>query len=297
MGWPTARRALGRDRELVLAAAFLGMAAWEVLEMSVLEPARGPRLPLAVLVHAAQVAITLVAIAAVLRLWREKTARELQLARMVEKVVFAQEEERRRVAYDLHDGIAPLIVSAKQHVDTAQDVASSDDARAAAQLDLAGARLQDAITEMRRILMALRPPALDAAGLSDALRRSLQESGREAGWSVAFDDSVGDVRIPPAVETAVFRIFQEALANARRHADTDDVRVQLHCDDGWLVLDVRDGGTGFEDVSATGARGLGLTSMRERARLLGGTCSVETAPGRGTRVCARLPIGTGSGRG
>jgi TRAP-type C4-dicarboxylate transport system permease small subunit len=91
MAWPTARRALGRDRELVLAAAFLGMAAWEVLEMSVLEAARGPRLPLAVLVHAAQVAITLVAIAAVLRLWREKTARELELARMVEKIVFAQE--------------------------------------------------------------------------------------------------------------------------------------------------------------------------------------------------------------
>jgi signal transduction histidine kinase len=295
MAWAIARRALGRDRELVLAAAFLGMAAWEVLEMWVIAPVRGPRLPLAVLVHATQVAIILVAVGLVLRLWREKTARELELARMVEKVVFAQEEERRRVAYDLHDGIAPLVVSAKQHLDTAQDVWPLDTARAVGQLDLADARLREAITEMRRILVALRPPALDAAGLSDALRRSLEESAREAGWSVEFTDAVGDVRIPAAVETAVFRIFQEALANARRHAATDGVRVDLRRDGGWLVLDVRDDGAGFAGAAgAAAARGLGLTSMRERARLLGGTCSVETAPGRGTRVCARLPIGEGS---
>ncbi len=130
---PDEARPTRRARDLVLLATFAVMAAYEAVEMRAFESPRGAMLPLAVLMHALQVAVVLAATWVVLRAWREKTAHEDALARMVEKVVFAQEEERRRVAYELHDGVTPLIVSAKQHVETGRDVYAEDPALAASE--------------------------------------------------------------------------------------------------------------------------------------------------------------------
>jgi two-component system sensor histidine kinase NreB len=293
--WHLVRRTARTYRELVLAVVFVCMAAWELLEMWMLEPWRGPVLSRGALLHGVQVAVILAATYAVLRAWREKTAREERLARLVEQVLFAQEQERRRIGYDVHDGIAQLIVSAKQHLDTYADLQRRDDPAAARQLGKAVDRLQLAIVETRRILAALRPSAVDAAGLVDAARRSLEECAQEAGWSVSFAESVGDARLPPAVETAAFRILQEALANARRHAGTSRVAVELRREPDALCLDVRDAGRGLPDADDPArSRGLGLLSMRERARLLGGVCTIESDPARGTAIRVRLPLGHGA---
>lgn len=289
------RRAVGRYRELVLAGVFLVLASYEAFEMWALEMPRHSPLSLAVIVHSAEVALVLLGTWLVLRAWQEKTAREDTLARMVEKVSFARDEERRRIAYDIHDGLAQLLVSAKQHLDTADDLWPVDAERARRELGTGLDRLERAVVETRRVVMALRPSALDALGLVGGVRELLDEAAREGGWSVGFEENVGDARLPPAVETAVFRILQEALVNALRHASAARVDVSLRRDRDWLALEVRDHGRGFAPDGAE-SRGLGLGSMRERARLLGGTVSVTSAVGTGTSVAVRLPLGAAPDR-
>jgi len=285
------RIAVSHYSELVLAGTFATMIAWEVLELTVLESAHGASLSVALLVHALQVVLILAATALALRVWREKTIRERALATLVEKVVVAQEEERRRVAYDVHDGVAQLVVSAKQHVDTATDLWSTDPRRAERATAIAAERLALAIGETRRILGALRPLAIDSGGLAGAVRRSLDDAARDAGWSVSLVENLGDGRLPPTVETTAFRIVQEALANARKHAGTARIEIVLTRGADRVDLEVRDHGVGLDEPAV--ASGLGLLSMRERARLLGGTCVVERAAGGGTRVHVQLPLGHG----
>ena len=287
MRWARAGVILRRHHEVVLAAAFVAMASYELLEMSTLEPARASGRSW--LVHAVQVLVILAASYAVLRAWRRKTAHAEAMARLMEKVVVAQEEERRRVAYDLHDGVAQLIVSAKQHLDTCADLWPTASERAVLELGVGLERLEGAIVETRRVLLALRPAIVDDLGLPAAARQSLEQIAREVGWDVGFTENLGDARLPPAVETAAFRILQEALTNARKHASACRVHVELERQADWLVLAVRDSGTGLP-VGAVEGRGLGLASMGERARLLGGTCTVRSEPGGGTLVEARLPL-------
>lgn len=285
---PNLQGALGHYRELILAATFVVMATWEVLEILLLEPAYRASLPRTLVIHSLQVLLIVAATGIALRAWREKTERQRALASLVEQVIAAQDDERRRVAYDVHDGVAQLVVSAKQHLDTAADLWSRDARRAASETAVAADRLGLAIIETRRILAALRPLAVDGGGLADAARQSLDEIARDTGWSVELVENIGAARLPPAVETAVFRILQEALSNARKHAGTARIEVVLSRDADRVQLDVRDYGVGL--AAARGARGLGLPSMRDRARLLGGTCVVETADGGGTHVHAQLPL-------
>ncbi len=292
--WRVVRRTLGRYQELILAVTFFGMASYEAAEMWMLEGRRPPSVPLAVVVHSLQVAVILAATALAVRAWQRKTAHEEALARLVERVVFAQEEERRRIAYELHDGISPLIVSAKQHLDTSRDLWTLDPGRAEGQLEIGLDRLRQAIVETRHVLNALRPSAVASAGLVPAARHSVEEAAAEAGWVTAFSENLGDQRLPPVVETAAFRILQEALANARKHARSERVDVELRRHEDWLDLDVRDYGVGLTAGDGPTSRGLGLVSMRERARLVGGTCEVETVDDRGLRVHARLPLRAGA---
>jgi signal transduction histidine kinase len=294
MKWREAYGLAIRHRELVLAAAFIGMASWELFEMLVLELPRGGLTALAVTVHSVQVLIVVGVAAVVIRAWQERRGHEDALARLLEQVVMAQEEERRRIAYELHDGIAPLIVSAKHHAEAGEALAAGIGVESTRELAKVGERLDRAIVETRRVLMALRPSAVDSLGLAEAVRQTLDEAAQEAGWSVRLNESLGTARVPVAVETAAFRIVQETLSNASRHARSSHVEVDLRRSAGWLQLDIRDDGTGFDETGQRGGRGLGLTGMRERARLLGGTCSIETARGRGTAVRVRLPLGPGT---
>lgn len=282
------RGALSHYRELVLAGTFAAMATWEVLEIILLEPTYRASVQLTLVIHSLQVLVIVAATGVALRAWREKTERQRALASLVEQVIVARDDERRRVAYDVHDGVAQLVVSAKQHLDTAADLWTRDARRAASETVIAADRLGRAIAETRRILAALRPLAVEAGGLADAARQSLDEIARDTGWSVELVENLGATRMPTAVETAVFRILQEALSNARKHAGTTRIEVILSRDPDRVHLDVRDYGVGL--AATGGARGLGLPGMRDRARLLGGTCVVETAPGGGTHVHAQLPL-------
>jgi signal transduction histidine kinase len=174
MRWTALGATLRRHHELIIAAAFVAMASYELLEMRALEPSRTSRLSLALCTPG--------------RSWSSLSqhtpscAHGEAMARLMEKVVAAQEDERRRLAYDLHDGVAQLVVSAKQHVDTVVDIIRVDGEQAAGELAVASQRLDQAIVETRRVLLALRPLPIDDGGLVAAARRSVEQASQEAGW-------------------------------------------------------------------------------------------------------------------
>jgi signal transduction histidine kinase len=314
MGWSRVVERAGRHRYLVLAGVFALMAGQEIVEMAVLEQSSVPgfRFPLGPLLHVAQIIAIVIgtyvlidafrrtsALAAAERRRAGELASLLEALREKEQVLSAtmarltvvQEDERRLVAYDIHDSLAQVIVSAKQHLDTGADLCRCQPARVRSELGKARDRLDRAILETRRLLASLRPGVLDSLGLVPALRALVDETARQGGWRTELVDEVGDERLPTTVETGAYRIAQEALTNALKHSRTSRVALALRLEPERLVLEIRDWGTGFVDAPVRASAGLGLVSMRERARLLGGQCRVDSAPGQGTAVWAALPVG------
>ena len=202
----------------------------------------------------------------------------------------AREEERRRLRRELHDGLGPQLAAITMTLDTARrSLGTARLERADALLEAAVEQSRTAVEDVRAIVAGLRPPALDELGLEGALR--------SAGPGVLVDHDSSTritirgrgplVGLPAATEVAAYRIAQEAMANAVRHAGADLVEVELLQDAEGLRLLVSDDGRGFDQQVA--APGVGLASMRERAAELGGSFSVSSSPGGGTRVEAVLP--------
>jgi signal transduction histidine kinase len=211
---------------------------------------------------------------------------DLQTSR--ERLVTAREEERRRLRRDLHDGFGPQLASLAMKAEAARDLLAADPARSEALLEDVIAQTQEAVTDVRRLVYGLRPPALDDLGLIGALRAQAAHGYHdEPSVTIEVPDELRP--LPAAVEVATYRIVQEALTNATRHAQARRCAVRIVPDEEMnaLRLEVTDDGRGIpEDRSA----GVGLSSMRERAEELGGSCKVETLPKGGTRVEAVLPL-------
>jgi signal transduction histidine kinase len=219
-----------------------------------------------------------------------KLSADLQRSR--ERLVEAREEERRRLRRDLHDGLGPQLSSQALTIDAARALMRRDpDATEELLLELK-AEAQDAVTDIRRLVYGLRPPALDDLGLLGALRESAAQYSAK-GLSVSVE---GPEKLPPlsaAVEVAAYRIAQEALTNVARHAEANTCTVSLAIDEASvLCLEVRDDGRGIPDPQEESSvrAGVGLTSMRERASELGGSLVVEPLLEGGTSVRARLPL-------
>ncbi len=152
------------------------------------------------------------------------------------------------------------------------------------------ARLREAIDEARRVVSELRPPTLDDFGLVEGLRHYASDASQAEGWQLEFMAELGEVDVAPAVETAIFRIAQEALTNVRKHAHTMRIRVTLESDGRRLMLEVRDWGCGFDlEAFSEESERLGLVGMNERAALLGGECQIESHPQQGTTVWVSVP--------
>jgi signal transduction histidine kinase len=209
----------------------------------------------------------------------------VDLQRERERLVTAREEERRRLRRDLHDGLGPQLASLTLKLETARNRLAHDALAETLLSDLIG-RTQATVAEIRRLVYALRPPALDELGLLAALRElTLQYSDQV---SMHLDAPTCLPELSAAVEVAVYRIAQEALTNVVRHAAARSCVIQLTLDEpaGWLALSIQDDGCGLPQARSVG---VGLISMRERAEELGGMCSIEQVPTGGTRVLARLP--------
>jgi two-component system NarL family sensor kinase len=212
---------------------------------------------------------------------------QLQVSR--ERLVVAQEDERRRLRRELHDGLGPLLTGVALSADTAANLAGGapDDAL---QAKLADVRSDSraAIQEVRRIVEGLGSPALDELGLVEALRlRTAQTTSRSDGSPLTVHVEAAELpALPPAVEQALYRIATEALTNAVRHATAKRVTVRLTCDSAVHCEVTDDGGD-----SRPWVPGVGISAMRERVAELGGTCEVGRTPAGGlVRVCLPLVL-------
>jgi signal transduction histidine kinase len=202
------------------------------------------------------------------------------------RVVHAQEQERRRLALELHDQTGQALTSILLGLRGVEDARDPEAQRAAVRSlrELVVATLHD----VRRLAVELRPKALDDFGLVPALER-LAESFREgSGIEVQIESRLGGDRLPDEVETAVYRIVQEALTNVLKHADAQHVSILLARKNERVSVVIEDDGRGFEPEAADNSR-LGLVGMRERVKLLDGTLAIESSPGRGTTLVVSVP--------
>ena len=185
----------------------------------------------------------------------------------------AQEEERRRVAYDVHDGVAQVAASAHQHLQAYARFHRPRSAEARVDLERALDLARRTVGEARRVIADLRPTVLDDFGLATALRRQV-EALRAEGWEVSYDDLLGTERLPSAVETGLFRVAQEALANVRKHATTTRVHLALRRKGRAVRLEVQDWGRGFRPTAARDGAGpgerVGLRACRSGLRCSAG---------------------------
>jgi PAS domain S-box-containing protein len=226
------------------------------------------------------------------RLYAELAERENRLQELIRKLITAQEEERRKVSYEVHDGLAQTAAGAHQLLQAFARQHPPDSEKGRKDLARALQLVQQTVGEARYVIADLRPTALDDFGLAAAVRLQVEKISSE-GSQVDYEEALGNERLPPEVETALFRVAQEALTNVHKHAPSARVRITLRRPNDAVRLQVRDWGPGFNPEKITDGGGpgerLGLSSMRERVALLGGHLEVHSRPGEGTEVVAEIP--------
>jgi PAS domain S-box-containing protein len=227
------------------------------------------------------------------RLYEELTGRERQLHDLIVQFLAAQEEERRRVAYDIHDGLAQTAAAAHHHLQAFARQHPPGSPQGQEQLDEALELVRGVVGEARQVIYDLRPTVLDDFGLAAAVRQQI-ETLRSEGWEVGLEEALGEERLPPEIETTLFRVAQEALTNVRKHARASQVRVALDRSGRAVRLLVRDEGRGFQPGETTKSNGpgerIGLSGMRERVSLIGGRFELHSEPGSGTTVKAEVEL-------
>jgi two-component system sensor histidine kinase UhpB len=226
----------------------------------------------------------------------ERVNREVELSHerlraLSRRLLEIQEEERGRLARDLHDDIGQALTALKIQLESLQ---LAGDAGLRARVAEGVETVQHTLERVRQLSLSLRPPQLDDLGLAAALRSHLDRQSRVAGLAAHFDSLEAPHDIEPDTETACFRVAQEAITNVLRHAHAQNLWVRLYATGERLALSVRDDGQGFDleavrQRSASGAS-LGLVSMEERIALAAGSLELRSAPGTGTVLVATFPL-------
>jgi signal transduction histidine kinase len=212
-----------------------------------------------------------------------------ELRALAGRLQSVREEERTRLAREIHDELGQALTAIKLEsaflVRELPGDATQQSNRAAAIMKLADETIQG----VRRISTELRPGILDDLGLVAAVEWAAEEFEDRTGTKCQLDVLHDDIVIDRPRATALFRILQETLTNVARHANATQVNVRLAKEDGSLILDVRDNGTGIRDEELSAGRSLGILGMRERVLVLGGELAISGAPGKGTAVTVRIP--------
>ena len=225
------------------------------------------------------------------QLFERVRAHEHVRRELLHRLLLVQEEERRRIAQDLHDSSGQLLTALTIRLDQLRGSPDRGAAVPPPELDAIQRLAGQVWDELRRLIHDLRPPVLDDLDLAAAARWFVETYVRPAGIRAEVQTEGPNQRLPADVETTAFRILQEAATSALRHAKTDRLEIRLNRKSGILHLMVRDFGVGFDpDTSEPGRQSLGLLGMGERAELVGGSVQVLSAPGLGTTVLARLPV-------
>ena len=222
---------------------------------------------------------------------RERRLADAKLKRLTQRVLDAQEEERGRVARELHDGISQILVGVRYALDTARRKLDRDDKTAAQPLAKGIETLAEAISEVRRISRDLRPGMLDDLGLGPAIKNLTEEFADRTGITVEFTTVVFRNRLDQDAKIALYRIAQEALTNIERHAQATLVKVDLRGHARGATLRIEDNGRGLREAETAPAMGLGLRNMQERVEQLEGDFRVHSGVGGfGTVVEVSVPL-------
>ncbi len=221
------------------------------------------------------------------------------LRERITQVTLAQEEERRRISRELHDGLGPSLAAIGNRLRACQQLVRTDPRRAERELQETTDSLKGHVQEIRHLIYDLRPLAVDQLGLMGAVQQQLERFSQETGIQV-YSDMSGEIDFDPLAEVTVFRVVQECLSNVQKHANASQVEVKLQATQAGLEVTIQDDGQGFDPnnvASGTIGEGVGLLSMRERAELVGGRLSVESSPGKGCQVVLFVPskeVGVGA---
>jgi len=217
--------------------------------------------------------------------------------RLARQVLMAQEEERRRIARELHDetsqALAGIALNLQVLIEMAE-IIGIQDTEFKARLKKTHSLTVQINTEVSRLIADLRPSLLDTLGLIPAIRHYAETNLTPLGINVSFEFEGIKRSLPPEVEAGLFRWAQGAIGNIMQHSQARNVTISVKHEGDELVLCISDDGKGFNSSQLTGieagGRGAGLFSMKERVRLLGGACSIQSQPGQGATATARIPI-------
>ncbi|NIN68923.1 MAG: GAF domain-containing protein [Anaerolineae bacterium] len=228
------------------------------------------------------------------RLWSEVKDKERALSELLKKTISAQEEERQRIARELHDEMAQGLTALLMGLGRLESSMTSVPPPVTETIETVKEFASAALDDTRRLVLDLRPTVLDDLGLVSALRQYAETRLDPLGVSYKLEARRLQERLPPPLELALFRILQEAINNCGRHADAQHVRIQLEQENGEIRAQVEDDGKGFDLWSLMEGKGekapVGIIGMRERAALLGGQLGIDTRPGRGTRISVSVPM-------
>lgn len=220
--------------------------------------------------------------------------RSVQLRAFSERAISAQEEERKRIARGLHDGIGQDISTLIFNLERMENAAPAEAPELKQQMAAARQMATQTLEELREVVYGLRPTMLDDLGLGPAIRWYARSTLEGAGIRVKFDGFDETMRLAPDLETTLFRIAQEAINNILHHADAKSVVVRLGREDHHACLHVEDNGCGFDIAKITGQalqlRRFGLLGIQERAELVGGEVILDSSPRQGTSLRVRVPL-------
>lgn len=226
---------------------------------------------------------------------RQVRQRTQQVHQLMSQIISIQEEERRRLAWELHDETAQMLATTLVTLRAAQQ--APDQGRAQELIGRALAQQVQALVDIRRIIYALRPAALDDLGLASALRAYTEDRLVAKGISIQFEVMGEDKLLTKPVQTAVFRILQEAVNNIAKHAEAQKVSFRLKFHHEKLEVTVEDDGKGFDFEKALSRDQVGIQGMKERAEIIGAQLVLKSTPGSGTIVCLTVPLYPEEGEG
>jgi signal transduction histidine kinase len=232
------------------------------------------------------------------QLYRQLSLRDELRAKLLQKLISAQEEERRRIARELHDETSQVVIALALALDAA--MATMPPGASRERLTEAKALALRMLDGIRSLCFDLRPSVLDDLGLFPAIGWYAEHTLKPLGVAVHCEfDETTECRLPAQINTALFRAAQEAITNVAKHASAETMLIQCTVEAKAITIEIEDDGRGFDPAGFSSAtsdgRGLGLAGIKERVELLGGSARIESAPGQGTRVVLTVPLGSEHG--